>query len=66
MSKSQGRRNPDTPLTREATSPGGRRARNMKNHVMNKKWPEWNAPGNVIFRAEKPRKNGVRFKRSGE
>ena len=23
-------------------------------------------PGNVIFRAEKPRKNGVRFKRSGE
>ena len=41
MSKSQGGKNAVSVLTSESTSPGGRRARNMKNHEIFKKWPEW-------------------------
>ena len=66
MSKSQGGKNAVSVLTSESTSRGGTRARILKNHEIFNYPPEWNAPGNVIFRAEKPRKNGVRFKRSGE
>ena len=42
MSKSQGGKNAVSVLTSESTSRGGRRARNMKNNVIFKKWPLWN------------------------